>query len=552
MLARLSIRDFVIVDALELDFASGFTVLTGETGAGKSILIDALALALGERADSSIVRAGSERAEITAEFDLGRLPAVAGWLKDSQMEGDEGAVFLRRTIDAGGRSRAFINGRTATAQQLKEIGEQLVDIHGQNAHQSLLRRDSQRNLLDDFGGLTDLARLTAGRYETWQRLRTARLELTRNAKEVAKEREQLGWEIRELASLAFAHDAWQETVAEHARLSHAASLIEAAEAGLSALSESDAAVISIVTSTLGRLQQMSDVDPRLKEIIEVLDPARIQLQEAAYGLRHYLQRIELDPGRLNEVERRMADVHEIARKYRLKSEELPELLASKQCRLDELGGGGSEDELLAREQAAEAAYLESAKKLSAGRKKAATTLSKQVTASMQTLAMTGGRFEVALLPVDDGASYGLEQVEFQVAAHENIPVAALGKVASGGELSRISLAVQVILSKIAAVPTLIFDEVDAGIGGRVAEIVGQLLKTLGTTHQVMCVTHLPQVAARGDAHWRVTKSAVAGAVRSRIDVLDAETRIEELARMLGGVKITETTRKHAREMLGVK
>ena len=513
MLARLSIRDFVIVDALELDFASGFTVLTGETGAGKSILIDALALALGERADSSIVRAGSERAEITAEFDLGRLPAVAGWLKDSQMEGDEGAVFLRRTVDAGGRSRAFINGRTATAQQLKEIGEQLVDIHGQNAHQSLLRRDSQRNLLDDFGGLTDLARLTAGRYETWQRLRTARLELTRNAKEVAKEREQLGWEIRELASLAFAHDAWQETVAEHARLSHAASLIEAAEAGLSALSESDAAVISTVTSTLGRLQQMSDVDPRLKEIIEVLDPARIQLQEAAYGLRHYLQRIELDPGRLNEVERRMADVHEVARKYRLKPEELPELLASKQCRLDELGGGGSEDELLAREQAAEAAYLESAKKLSAGRKKAATTLSKQVTASMQTLAMTGGRFEVALLPVDDGASYGLEQVEFQVAAHENIPVAALGKVASGGELSRISLAVQVILSKIAAVPTLIFDEVDAGIGGRVAEIVGQLLKTLGTTHQVMCVTHLPQVAARSDAHWRVTKSAVAGAVR---------------------------------------
>jgi DNA repair protein RecN (Recombination protein N) len=552
MLSRLSIRDFVIVDALELDFAAGFTVLTGETGAGKSILIDALALTLGGRADATIVRAGSERAEITAEFDIGDLPQVARWLNENQLEGDEDVLFLRRTIEAAGRSRAFINGRTATVQQLKEIGEQLVDIHGQHAHQSLLRRDAQRSLLDNLGGLTDLAHSTAERYQTWRRIREAREELSRNAEAVAAERDQLTWQIRELTALAFEPAVWRETVEEHARLSHAASLIEGAEAGLQALSEADGAVISVVTSTLARLQQLMDVDSRLKEITDVLEPAQIQLQEAAYGLRHYLQRIELDPGRLSEVERRLAEVHEIARKYRVTPEELPDLLAAKQSRLDELGGDGNEEALLAREKAAEAAYMESANKLSQGREKASKTMSEQVTASMQTLAMSGGKFEVALQPLASPASFGLEQVEFQVAAHEGMPVGPLAKVASGGELSRISLAVQVILSKIAAVPTLIFDEVDVGIGGRVAEVVGQLLRQLGNTYQVMCVTHLPQVAASGNHHWRVMKSAVAGGVRSRIDPLDAEARIEELARMLGGVKITETTRKHAKEMLGVK
>jgi len=552
MLSHLSIREFVIVDALELEFTPGFTVLTGETGAGKSILIDALSLALGGRAEAGVVRAGAERAEIVAEFDLTKLPAVVDWLKQNQLEGDEDSVFLRRTIDVGGRSRGFINGRTATAQQLKEIGEQLIDIHGQHAHQSLLRRDAQRSLLDSFGGLIDLAASTAERFNVWQRIREARLELERDAAAVAAEREQLTWQIRELTTLAFEANAWQETVAEHGRLSHAASLIEAAEAGLSTLSESDGAVVSVVAGVLGRLQQLTDVDQRLKEITDVLEPAQIQLQEAAYGLRHYLQRIDLDPARLTEAERRISEVHETARKYRVTPEELPSLLQSKQARLEELGGSGNEEELLAREQAAEAAYREVAKKLSEGRKKAAATMSSQVSTSMKMLAMAGGRFDVALQPLPSAASFGLEQVEFQVAAHESMPLGALAKVASGGELSRISLAIQVILSKIAAVPTLIFDEVDVGIGGRVAEVVGQLLQKLGNTHQVMCVTHLPQVAACGMQHWRVAKGAVAGAVRSRIEMLDADARVEELARMLGGVKITETTRKHAKEMLGVK
>ena len=552
MLARLTIRDFVIVDALEVVFTSGFTALTGETGAGKSILIDALALALGERADAGLVRPGSERAEVTAEFDVGKLSVVARWLAENQLEGDEDMLFLRRTVDAGGRSRAFINGRTVTAQQLKDIGDQLVDMHGQHAHQSLTRRDAQRALLDDFGGLSGLAKTTAECHQVWQRIRASHLELSNNAAALSAERDQLNWEIREMATLAFEPHAWQETIAEHARLSHAASLIEAADAALDVLSESEGAAIAAVTSSLARLQLLTDVDPRLKEVTDALDPARIQLQEAVYGLRHYLQRIELDPLRLTDLERRISAVHDFARKYRLKPEELPALLARKQARLDELGGNGSEEDLLAREQAAESAYMAIAKKLTAGRKKAAASLSSEVSASMQTLAMAGGRFEAALPPLAAPASFGLEHVEFLVAAHEGMAPGPLAKIASGGELSRVSLAVQVILARIASVPTLIFDEVDAGIGGRVAEIVGQMLRKLGTTHQVMCVTHLPQVAARGDQHWRVTKSTMGGAVRSRIDVLAPDARVEELARMLGGVKITATTREHAREMLGVK
>lgn len=552
MLSRVCFRDFVIVDALELEFSPGFTVLTGETGAGKSILIDALALALGERADAGVVRTGCERAEIAAEFDLGRLPAVVQWLKDNQLEGDEGVVFLRRTVDAGGRSRAFINGRAATAQQLKEIGDQLVDIHGQHAHQSMLRRDAQRTLLDDFAGLTELARIAARRFQTWQHIRSARLELARNASAVAAEREQLAWQIDELAALAFVPEAWTETIAEHSRLSHAASLIEAGEAALATLSESESSVVSAVSATLGRLRALVEVDARLNDVTDILESANIQLQEAVYGLRHYLQRVELDPARLAELESRMRDVHEMARKHRIKPEDLPACLADKQARLDALGGNGNEEELLAREQAAETACLDTARKLSTGRTKAAAALSAEVSASMQTIAMSGGKFQVTLQPNPAPASFGLEQVEFQISTHVGMPPAPLAKVASGGELSRISLALQVVLSKVAAVPTLIFDEVDAGIGGRVAEIVGQMLKTLGETRQVMCVTHLPQVAARGNQHGRVSKSLVGGVTRSRIDLLRAEERVEELARMLGGVKITDTTRKHAKEMLGVK
>jgi DNA repair protein RecN (Recombination protein N) len=552
MLARLSIRDFVIVDALDLDFSSGFTVLTGETGAGKSILIDALALALGERAEAGVVRAGAERAEVIAEFELKRVAAAQQWLRDNELETEEGVCILRRTVDSASRSRAYINGRSSTAQQLKELGDSLVDIHGQHAHQSLLKRETQRTLLDDFGGHSDLAREVAARYRTWQRLRDTRLERERNAEAVQAERHQLIWEVRELTDLAFEPAAWQEVLAEHGRLSHAVALIEAAQAGVESLAEGEAAALSSLNAVLARLNSLKEYDPRLADVTDILDPARIQVQEAVYALRHYLQRLELDPARLDELERRVRSVHDAARKHRIHPDELDALLARKRARLEELGGVEADSELLARERQAEADYLAGATKLSNSRKETSQALGEQVTASMQRLAMVGGCFEVALSAVEPGGVFGLEQVEFLVSAHQGTPPAPLVKVASGGELSRVSLAIQVITSQVAATPTLIFDEVDAGIGGRVAEIVGQLLQQLGRARQVMCVTHLPQVAARADQHWRVSKGNVGGTVRSRIDVLDKGGRVEELARMLGGVKITDTTRKHAQEMLGGK
>jgi DNA repair protein RecN (Recombination protein N) len=552
MLARLSIRDFVIVDALDLDFSTGFTVLTGETGAGKSILIDALALALGERAEAGVLRAGAERVEVIAEFDLSHAAEADQWLRDNELEAEEGVCILRRTIDAAGRSRGYINGRSSTVQQLKELGDLLVDIHGQHAHQSLSKRDAQRLLLDEFGSHADLATEVAAQHRAWQRLREARLERERNVEAVETEREQLVWEVRELSNLTFEPEAWQETLAEHRRLAHAASLIEAAEAGVEALAEGESAVLSTLHALLSRLNSLREHDARLTEITDMLDPARIQVQEAVYALRHYLQRLDLDPARLEQLERRIETILAAARKYRVPPDELDALLARRQQRLEELGGSDADNELLAREQQAEALYLASAKKLSSARKKTAKALSEKVTASMQQLAMPGGSFVVALRVAESGGAFGLEQIEFLVSAHEGVAAGALAKVASGGELSRISLAIQVITSQVAATPTLIFDEVDAGIGGRVAEIVGQLLQQVGSARQVMCVTHLPQVAARGDQHWRVSKGNVGGAVRSRIDVLDQAGRVDELARMLGGVKITDTTRKHAQEMLGGK
>ncbi len=555
MLLTLNIRDFVIVDRLALEFQPGFTVLTGETGAGKSILIDALSLVLGERADAGVVRAGAERAEIEAEFDLGELPQLEAWLAENELSGDPGMCLMRRVVDAGGRSRAFVNGRSATLQQLREAGEFLVDIHGQHAHQSLLKTSAQRDLLDAYAGLGRQARETAAAWKEWQALRRARLEREKNAAAYAEELERLEWQEKELAALNFSIPEWEELQAEHGRLTHAASLMEGAQYGLETLSEADAACLAQVNGVIARLNNLVEHDAGLKEVLELLEPAEVQLREAAYGLRHYLQRLDLDPGRLSQCEQRLADVHDAARKYRASPEQLPDLLAEKQARLDQLRGAESGGGDAQREQAAQARYLDAAGRLSAARREAALELGEKVSATMQTLAMTGGRFEVALTAIASqegatGSAHGLEEIEFLVGAHGGLQPKPLAKVASGGELSRISLAIQVIASKVSRVPTLIFDEVDVGIGGGVAEIVGQLLKQLGAERQVLCVTHLPQVAAQGNHHWQVSKSAAGGSVVSRIQVLDQVARIEEIARMLGGVDITETTRKHAAEMLG--
>jgi len=552
MLRALSIRDFVIVDRLELEFSPGFTALTGETGAGKSILVDALAMVLGERADAIVVRGGAERAEIAAEFGMDDRPDITRWLNENDLAGDDSALLMRRVVEASGRSRGFINGHAATLAQLRQLGERLVDIHGQHEHQSLGRTAAQRELLDGFGGLADAAARVAHLYGAWQQRRASRTAFESNAAAFAAEREQLEWQVRELEGLKFSADEWPELTAEHARLAHAASLIEAARLGVEALSGEENSVLAQVNAVSARLGNLLDYDAGLKDILDLLEPARIQLQEAVYALRRYGERLELDPQRLREVEARLDAIQAAARKYRVQPEALPGKLEASRARLRELGEGGDAEALRKLEDEAHAACLAEAAKLSAGRKKAARKLAEQVTAAMQDLAMAGGRFEVGLHAETELAAHGSESVEFLVSAHKGIAPQPLAKVASGGELSRLSLAIQSVASRVAQVPTLIFDEVDAGIGGRVAEIVGRMLKQLGARHQVMCITHLPQVAASADQQWQVVKTTVNGKVLSRVTVLDRGQRVEEIARMLGGVKITETTRKHAAEMLGAK
>jgi DNA repair protein RecN (Recombination protein N) len=550
MLKFLGIRDFVIVSSLELDFSAGFTALTGETGAGKSILIDALSLALGERGDATMVRNGCERAEIAAEFDVSAMPQLQTWLHEQELEGDAGVCLLRRVLDAGGRSRGFINGRSATLQQMREAGDQLLDIHGQHAHQSLVRPDAQRLLLDGYAGMAASAEKVAELYRVWQSLRRRRISLSENAEAVAAERELLKFQRSEIEGLGFSLADWQSLQEDYARLSHAAGLLETAEFGLETLSEADTACLAQLNALTARIRDGMQHDSSLGETLHMLESAQAELQEAVYALRHYQQRLDTDPQSLREQEQRIQSVMDAARKYRVAPEQLDQALQNIVARLAELGGDADMAELEKQEKAAQQDYLAAAKKLTSSRKKAADKLAREITAALQTLAMQGGSFAVALLPVGEGNAYGLETIEFQVAANPGVPPRSLAKVASGGELSRISLAVQVATSQVASVPTLIFDEVDSGIGGRVAEIVGHLLKKLGKSYQVLCVTHLPQVAAAADQQWQVSKAVENGVTLSHIAVLDGEQRVEEIARMLGGIKITETTRKHAAEMLG--
>lgn len=551
MLKYLSIRDFVIVESLELDFAAGFTALTGETGAGKSILIDALSLALGERGDASMVRNGCERAEISAEFDIAELPQVQALLVQQGLEGDAGVCLMRRVLDANGRSRGFINGSTATQQQMREVGEHLLDIHGQHAHQSLLRVDAQREILDGHANLGRDAESVAQLFRDWQSLHNRRMQLEKNAAAVLAERELLQFQRRELENLNFTAADWVELQTDYSRLSHAAGLLETAQFGVEVLSEADTSCLAQLNILAARIRAGVEYDPKLQETLSMLESAQNDLQESVYALRHYQQDLDTDPQQLREQEQRMAAIVDASRKYRVSPEELPRALQVIVGRLEELGGDADLEELARKDQAAKTLYLAAAKKLSAARKQAAEKLSREITLAMQTLAMQGGSFAVALLPLAEGNMHGLETVEFQVAANPGAPLRGLAKVASGGELSRISLAIQVAASQAATVPTLIFDEVDSGIGGRVAEIVGGLLRQLGKQYQVMCVTHLPQVAAMADAQWQVSKAATNGVTLSHIRVLTPAERVEEIARMLGGVKITETTLKHAAEMLGM-
>jgi len=549
MLRTLSIRDFVIVDTIELEFAPGFTVFTGETGAGKSILIDALTLALGGRGDASVVREGAAKADVSAEFTTNEI--ADAWLLQHELNGEDGGVLLRRVIDNAGRSKAYINGIAATASQLRELGELLVDIHGQHAHQTLLKIDAQRTLLDSQAGLQEEAKAVAAAYKAWRALAKQCEEFETSAKNVLLERERLEWQVNELEKLAVKPGEWNDISNEHSRLSHAASLIEGAQEALHVISESESSPILSQLSALNiKLNKLADIDDALKPVMEALEPARIQLQEAVYALNDYLSRVELDPDRLREVDTRLEALHSTARKFHVQPDDLPQQLTTLSAQLRQLADASDIDALRAQEEKLKSNYMSAAQKLSRARTKSAKVLGEAVTTAMQELSMVGGRFEIAL-QAGEPTMYGVEQVEFMVAAHAGTTPRPLAKVASGGELARISLAISVITSSSTATPTLIFDEVDSGIGGGVAEVVGRLLKRLGRDCQVLCVTHLPQVASQANQHFQVSKGSTNGRTVSCIDALDAKARIEEIARMLGGLEITATTRKHARELLAL-
>jgi DNA repair protein RecN (Recombination protein N) len=549
MLRFLSIRNFVVVETLDLELERGLSVLTGETGAGKSILLDALGLLLGDRFELRQLRAGAERAELAAAFDVADRPGAVEWLGELGLGADDGTLLLRRTLDAQGRSRAWINGHAATLAQLTEVGGMLVDLHGQHAHQSLTATDAQRALVDGFGGFTALTRETGAAWRSWRAAAEKRDAAVQAAQASAAERALLEDRRRELAALAVSADEWNALTQSQSRLAHAASLIEAAAAGEEALSEGDDALARRLGEIVARLAANAAHDPALAEIVALLEPARIQVDEAARALRGYRQKLELDPAELARVEQRLSAIHDVARKHRVRPEALPELLAATQARLAMLAESADGAALAKRAADAEAAYDTLARQLSAKREYAAHELEERVTAAMQELAMAGGRLEIALERLDTPASHGRERIEFRVAGHPKQPLGPLARVASGGELSRIALAIQVVTSEVGEVPTLIFDEVDAGIGGTVAATVGRLLQSLGERRQVLCVTHLPQVAAFADTHYRVSKQGDARSVRAELEVLTEPARVEELARMLSGKATTAKTRAHAKELL---
>jgi len=550
-LRHISLRDFVIVRELDLNLLQGFSVLTGETGAGKSILIDALQMALGERADSGAVREGATRCEVSAEFDC---PAQAhAVLEEAGFEVSD-TLLLRRSVDTQGKSRAWVNGSQATATQLRALGEMLLDIHGQHAWQSLTRPDAVRGLLDAYAGLH-----TEGLKSAWHAWRQAQQAVltARNAQDsLSREQERLAWQIGELDKLAPALDEWDGLNAQHTRLSHAQALIDAGQTAIGSLDGDESSRLGSATGALGllsqaiaQLQDQAHVEPEFQSIAEVLQSSLAQAEDAAHSLQTYLRKTDLDPDRLKELDQRMSQWLSLARRYKRPPEELATLLVSWKQELNALEAASDLEGLEAQEKSASLAYQTEAKKLSQQRKKAAPKLAQAVTSAMQNLGMQGGRFEVALVSLEQAAQHGLEDIQFLVAGHAGSTPRPVGKVASGGELSRIALAIAVTTSELGEAGTLIFDEVDSGVGGAVAETVGRLMKQLGMHRQVLAVTHLPQVASCADHHLLVSKASSKEGVSSSVTPIAGEQRVTEIARMLGGEKLSATTLAHAREML---
>ncbi|OGT21417.1 MAG: DNA repair protein RecN, partial [Gammaproteobacteria bacterium RBG_16_57_12] len=548
MLTHISIANYAIVDHLDLELTAGMTVITGETGAGKSILLDALGLVLGDRADGSVIRHGCDKADISVGFQIDGIPEAKAWLeeRDAAMDGE---CLLRRTLSMDGRSRSYINGQPFPLQALRELGEWLVDIHGQHSHQSLLRRDTQRDSLDAFAGNSELLSELKRAYQAWS-ARQRELEILQ-AKQADRESrlELLRYQVNELQALDLKTGELADIEQEHQRLAHANKLLEGTEQALFALYENDeGAVLGQLQKIIRELDSLQAVDARLAPIGEFLGNAAIQLEEAVDELRRYQQSVEVNPGQLAYLEQRLADIHDLARKHHCPPGKMPELLHRLGDELAVLEQAEVRLESLHEEIAAAAEHYRAlAARLSKARQQAAKKLARQVTDNMQQLGMQRGRFDIALHVADGGSfsQYGLESVEFMVSANPGQPLQPLGKVASGGELSRISLAIQVITAATHGIPTLVFDEVDVGIGGGTAEIVGHLLRKLSARRQVLCVTHQPQVAALGHHHLHVSKQVRAEHVDAQIITLSTEQRIEELARMLGGIDITRHTRLHA-------
>lgn len=543
-LKSISLRDFVIVREMELDLSDGFTVLTGETGAGKSILVGALQLVLGARSDAGVVREGAARCEISAEFDS---PArLAPWLEQAGLDAGD-TLLLRRTIDAQGKSRAWINGSAVTQTQLKELAGQLVDIHGQHAWQSLTRPDAIRGLLDSYAKVpTDTLTL---RWQDWRLAEKALAQAQAAQDSLQRDRERLAWQIGELGKLAPGEQEWEELNAQHGRLSNMQALLEAVQTALDALNESDDNAAALLGRAINALQNQEHIEHQFKGLGELLNTALAHMEDAVHSLRGYARHAELEPQRLAELDERLAQWIGLARRYKRPPAELPALLASWQSELQALDEAADLAQLEKKEAQARNAYLEEARQVSRLRSRSAPLLAQAITQAMQGLGMQGGRFEVTLTALEQPAQHGLEQAEFLVAGHSGSTPRPVGKVASGGELSRIALAIAVTTSQLGQAQTLIFDEVDSGVGGAVAETVGRLMRQLGRDRQVMAVTHLPQVAAFADQHLVVAKKTVQGKTSSTVSQVAGEQRVSEIARMLGGERLSGATLAHAREML---
>jgi len=552
MLTHIAIRNFAIVEQLDLDLATGFTVITGETGAGKSIIVDAIGFALGDRADAQAIGPHADRAEVTVSFDVSEAPNAQTWLTEHELANDQGECILRRVVGNEGRSRAFINGQSAPVQQLKELGETLLDIHGQHEHQSLLKREQHSIVLDDYAGKSDLAAQVKQLYQEWRRHRDEFERLQSSTRETTTRREFLQFQLDELASLGLRDNELSELDAEHRRLSHVDKLVRGSELALTALDESDSAITTQVGKLVTELQQLASFDARLHPVGELLNNAQIAMQEATHELRNYLTSLEIEPKQLEKIETRLGAIHQLARKHRITPEELPALWQQLQTEWQSLEGG---DERLVQLPKLIADLLvrwsQAAQKLSSERYSHGQKLSREIETTIKTLGMPQARFQVALQPNGntEPSAWGKEKVEFLVSANLGYSPAPLTKIASGGELSRISLAIQVATSQSSRIPTMIFDEVDVGVGGSVAEAVGKEIRFLGDRRQVFCITHQPQVAALGHQHLKVSKTAVDNTTRTEMTLLSDKERSEEIARMLGGAEITKQTRAHAKEML---